>query len=93
MKTKRPCAWCGADITPTGGMMVEDGSFYCHEHHFKEYMDARFGHTNWRESPLADGEEENEAGGYYDIRHVTLIDEAGCHGEWEPTGIFYTNWD
>ena len=82
----RRCARCKEKIYD--GFMIENGCFYWDDSHsnylcescFKPYMDETCGVGNWK--PTEDGEED-EYGGYY----LEKID-----GQWEGTGIFWTEW-
>lgn len=59
------------------GMTDEDG-FYCHEGCFAQAMDERYG--IWRTV------NDDGCGGYYEWYDVR-------EGKWEPTGIYYTEWE
>ena len=73
----RFCDICG--IPYDMGFIAGDGEWYCCQSCFKEALDDAYGEDGWRES-----EDEGEWGGYYEY----LKD-----GEWEDTGIYYTEWN
>ena len=74
----RFCDKCG--IPYDMGFMAGDGDWYCCQSCFETVMDRDYGKDGWRES-----EDEGEYGGFYEY----LNDD----GEWEDTGIFYTEWN
>lgn len=73
----RFCQTCGKPID--FGFMEYYGYFYSCEEHFEESMNEAYGEGKWRKS-----EHEGEHGGFYEF-----LDH---DGEWEDTGIFYTEW-
>lgn len=73
----RFCEICGKPYD--AGYTVDDGSWYCCEECFKPTMDKDYGKGNWRGT-----DEEGDCGGFYEC----LID-----GEWEDTGIYWTEWN
>ena len=73
----RFCNYCGG-LMQDG--MTDEWDFYSHEECFEKYMDEEFGKGKWRSQ---ESEYPNEADGYYE----ELVD-----GEWEPLGIYYTEW-
>ena len=73
----RFCNYCGG-LMQDG--MTDEWDFYSHEECFEEYMNELYGKGNWR---AGEPDEPNEADGYYE----ELVD-----GEWEPLGIYYTEW-
>lgn len=75
------CNVCGK---PVIFGMTDDyyGGCHVHEECFDNYMNKTYGKGKWK--PTEDGEED-EYGGYY----LFLNNK----GEWEGTGIFYTEWD
>lgn len=77
-KEIRFCDVCGEPMDH--GFICGDGFWYADEEHFKQKMDEEYGVDCWR---LNDSGEEGENGGYYD--HLV-------NGEWEDTGVFYTEW-
>ena len=74
----RFCDECG--IPYDMGFMAGDGEWYCCQSCFEDVLNRDLGKEGWRES-----EDEGEYGGYYEY----LNDD----GEWEDTGIFYTEWN
>lgn len=74
----RFCDECG--IPYDMGFMAGDGEWYCCQSCFEDVLNRDLGKDGWRES-----EDEGEHGGYYEY----LNDD----GEWEDTGIFYTEWN
>ena len=74
----RFCDECG--IPYDMGFMAGDGEWYCCQSCFEDVLNRDFGKDGWRES-----EDEGEYGGFYEY----LND----NGEWEDTGIFYTEWN
>lgn len=75
----RFCDTCG--IPYDMGFMVEGGWWYCCQSCFNdELLNDTYGKDKWRET-----EDEGENGGFYEF----LNDD----GEWEDTGIFYTEWN
>lgn len=74
----RFCDECG--IPYDMGFMAGDGEWYCCQNCFENVLNRDLGQDCWRES-----EDEGEYGGYYEY----LKDD----GEWEDTGIFYTEWN
>jgi hypothetical protein len=73
----RFCETCGKPFD--AGYMVEGGWWYCCEDCFDDTMNRDYGEGKWRGT-----DDEGEYGGYYEY----LNDD----GEWEDTGIFYTDW-
>ena len=72
----RFCETCGCPMDY--GYTVDDGSFYCCEECFEPTMDKTYGKENWRST-----EHSGANGGYYEYLN---------NGEWEDTGIYYTEW-
>lgn len=73
----RFCGYCGG-IMQEG--MTDEWDLYSHEECFEEYMNELFGKGKWRVQMSG---EPNEFDGFYE----ELVD-----GEWEPLGIYYTEW-
>lgn len=79
------CNHCGNPIFC--GMTTDDWDFCVHEECFSDYMDEIYGKGKWKpidESPDYDYSGDDGHGGYY----IYLNDK----GEWEGTGIYYTEW-
>lgn len=74
----RFCEECGKPFDK--GFMVGDGSWYSCEDCFETAMDNTYGKGQWRST-----DEEGYYGGYYESSHDG--------GEWEDTGVFYTEWN
>ena len=74
----RFCEECGKPYDR--GYMAGDGYWYCCEDCFDDSMNKSYGKGKWRGT-----DEEGYYGGYYEA----LQDD----GEWEDTGIFYTEWN
>lgn len=74
----RFCEECGKPYDM--GFMAGDGDWYCCEDCFEESMDKCYGEGKWRGT-----DEEGCNGGFYE----SLQD----NGEWEDTGIFWTEWN
>lgn len=74
----RFCDTCG--IPYDMGFMAGDGDWYCCQSCFEETLNSDYGKDRWRGT-----EEEGEYGGYYEYLNSS--------GEWEDTGIFYTEWN
>lgn len=74
----RFCDECG--IPYDMGFMAGDGEWYCCQSCFKSVMDKDYSKDGWRGT-----EDEGEYGGFYE--HLN------DNGEWEDTGIFYTEWN
>lgn len=74
----RFCDVCG--IPYDMGFMAGDGDWYCCQSCFDKELNDSYGKDGWRES-----EDEGEYGGYYEYLRPD--------GEWEDTGIFYTEWN
>ena len=72
----RFCDECGKPMDY--GYTMDDGSWYCCEECFEPAMNKDYGQGNWKST-----ENTGEWGGYYAV----LKD-----GEWEDTGIYYTEW-
>lgn len=73
----RFCGYCGG-LMQDG--MTDEWDIYSHEECFDKYMDEIYGKGKWR---IQESGEPNELDGYYE----ELVD-----GEWEPLGIYYTEW-
>lgn len=73
----RFCGYCGG-IMQEG--MTDEWDLYSHEECFDDYMNELFGKGKWR---VQESGEPNEFDGFYE----ELVD-----GEWEPLGIYYTEW-
>lgn len=74
----RFCEVCG--IPYDMGFIAGDGDWYCCQSCFQDAMDKDYGKDGWRES-----EDEGEYGGFYEFLKK--------NGEWEDTGIYYTEWN
>ena len=74
----RFCDECGKPYD--AGYMAGDGEYYCCEDCFEPMMNRDYGEGKWK--PL---DEEWYRGGWYGY-----LDE---NGEWDDTGIFYTEWN
>ena len=74
----RFCEECGKPYDC--GFMAGDGDWYCCEDCFEDAMNKAYGKGKWRGT-----EEEGYYGGFYEY----LQDD----GEWEDTGVFYTEWN
>ena len=74
----RFCEICG--IPYDMGFVGGDGEWYCCQSCFDSAMDKDYGEEGWRES-----DDEGEYGGFYEYLN--------SDGEWEDTGIFYTEWN
>ena len=81
MNNTRICAICGKPVT--AGMTDADNTFYCHERHFRAYMNTTYGIGRWM---ALGNDERDEYGGYY-------IVSADVVGGYEGTGIYYTEWE
>ena len=73
----RFCEECGRPFN--AGYMAGNGDWYCCEDCFEKEMDDTYGKDKWRPS-----DEEGEWEGWYEYLN--------SNGEWEDTGIFYTEW-
>lgn len=73
----RFCDECGKPFD--AGYTAEDGSWYCCEECFKPTMHRDYG-NDWRSTDHA-----GDNGGYYEY----LKED----GEWEDTGVYYTEWN
>ncbi len=73
----RFCETCGSPIDQ--GFTTDESGWYCCEDCFEKTMDEDYGKGKWRAS-----EDEGIDGGFYERQ-----DE---DGEWEDTGIYYTEW-
>ena len=73
----RICEECGKPFD--AGYTVDSGWYYCCEECFEEMMDRDYGKGKWQGT-----DDQGEYGGYY----AYLNDD----GEWEDTGIYYTEW-
>lgn len=71
------CRTCGKPFNM--GYTVDSGWWLCCEDCFEETMNNDYGKEKWRGT-----NKEGESGGYYEY-----LDE---DGNWEDTGIFYTEW-
>lgn len=74
------CDYCGKPVI--FGMTDYFGDCHVHEECFEKYMNETYGAGKWKPT---DNKEEDEYDGYY----LFLNDK----GEWEGTGIFYTEWE
>ncbi len=74
----RFCDACG--IPYDMGFIACDGDWYCCQSCFDKELNDAYGKDGWRES-----EDEGEYGGYYEFLN--------SNGEWEDTGIYYTEWN
>lgn len=74
----RFCEICG--IPYDMGFIAGDGEWYCCQSCFQSVMDKDYGEEGWRGT-----EEEGEHGGFYEYLN--------SDGEWEDTGIYYTEWN
>ena len=74
------CNYCGKPII--FGMTDDLGDCHVHEECFDNYMNKTYGKGKWKST---ENGEEDEYGGYY----LFLNNK----GEWEGTGIFYTQWE
>ena len=74
----RFCEVCG--IPYDMGFIAGDGDWYCCQSCFKDAMDKDYNKDGWRAS-----EYEGEYGGFYEFLNE--------NGEWEDTGIYYTEWN
>lgn len=74
----RFCDVCG--IPYDMGFIAGDGDWYCCQSCFEDAMNNDYGKEGWRES-----EDEGEYGGFYECLNA--------NGEWEDTGIYYTEWN
>lgn len=74
----RFCEVCGKPFD--AGFIAGDGDWYCCEECFEPTMDKDYGKGKWRGT-----DEEGEYGGFYEY----LNDD----GEWEDTGIYWTEWN
>lgn len=73
----RFCDECGKPFD--AGYTAEDGSWYCCEKCFEPAMNKAYG-NNWRGT-----DDVGYNGGYYEyLNH---------EGEWEDTGIYWTEWN
>ena len=72
----RFCEICGKPFDY--GYTVDGGFWYCCEDCFEPTMDNDYGKGNWRGT-----DEEGDNGGFYEY----LSD-----GEWEDTGVYWTEW-
>ena len=73
------CDYCGKPVI--FGMTDDHGDCHVHEECFDNYMNKTYGKGKWKST---ENGEEDEYGGYY----LFLNNK----GEWEGTGIFYTEW-
>ena len=74
----RFCDICG--IPYDMGFVGGDGEWYCCQSCFDSAMNTDYGKDGWRAT-----EDEGEYGGYYEYLKAD--------GEWEDTGIYYTEWN
>lgn len=74
----RFCEECGKPYD--AGYTCDDGSWYCCEECFEDTMNRDYGKGKWRGT-----DEEGEWGGFY-----AFLNNAG---EWEDTGIYWTEWN
>jgi hypothetical protein len=74
----RFCEECGKPYD--AGYIAGDGDWYCCEDCFEGVMNRDYGEGKWRGT-----DEEGYYGGYYEH----LEDD----GEWEDTGIYWTEWN
>ena len=74
----RFCSECG--VPYDAGYMQGDGEWYFCEECFEDAMNESYGEVKWRPS-----DSEGEYGGWYEYKTDS--------GEWEDTGIFYTEWN
>ena len=74
----RFCEVCGKPFD--AGFIAGDGDWYCCEECFESAMDKDYGKGNWRPT-----DEEGEYGGFYEF--------LGRDGEWQDTGIYWTEWN
>ena len=74
----RFCEICG--IPYDMGFVGGDGEWYCCQSCFESAMDKDYGKDGWRGT-----DDEGEYGGYYEYLRAD--------GEWEDTGIYYTEWN
>ncbi len=74
----RFCEICG--IPYDMGFVGGDGEWYCCQSCFEDAMDKDYGKDGWRGT-----DDEGEYGGYYEYLRAD--------GEWEDTGIYYTEWN
>ena len=74
----RFCEECGKPYD--AGYIAGDGDWYCCEECFHDVMNRDYGEGKWRGT-----DEEGYFGGFYEY----LQDD----GEWEDTGIYYTEWN
>ena len=73
----RFCEICGSPMDQ--GYTTDCGGWYCCEDCFEGAMDTDYGKGNWRGT-----DEEGIGGGFYEA-----MDE---DGEWEDTGVYWTQW-
>lgn len=73
----RFCEVCGKPFE--SGFIAGDGDWYCCEECFEVTMDKDYGKGNWRPT-----DEEGEYGGFYEYLN---------NGEWQDTGIYWTEWN
>lgn len=74
----RFCEVCGKPFD--AGFIAGDGDWYCCEECFEPTMDKNYGKGKWRGT-----DEEGEYGGFYEF--------LGHNGEWQDTGIYWTEWN
>lgn len=74
----RFCDVCG--IPYDMGFIAGDGEWYCCQSCFESVMNKDYGEDGWRGT-----EDEGEYGGFYEYLRPD--------GEWEDTGIYYTEWN
>lgn len=74
----RFCEVCG--IPYDMGFIAGDGEWYCCQSCFESAMNKDYGEGNWRGT-----DDEGEYGGFYEYLNND--------GEWEDTGIYYTEWN
>lgn len=74
----RFCEVCGRPFD--AGFIAGYGDWYCCEECFEPTMDKDYGKGNWRPT-----DEEGEYGGLYEF--------LGDNGEWQDTGVYWTEWN
>lgn len=74
----RFCEICGKPFET--GFIAGDGDWYCCEECFEPTMDKDYGKGKWRAT-----DEEGEYSGFYEF--------IGRDGEWQDTGIYWTEWN
>jgi hypothetical protein len=78
IKEERYCETCGENMT--SGYTAGNGEWYCCADCFERTMNADYGVGKWRTAIC-----QGEYGGYYEYLNKD--------GEWEDTGIYYTEWE